>query len=154
MGSSAGFKVVHQAAFYGCGMPVLTMLAGKGGNFLERTTDGRTPAEVARARGKVRCAANIEGLVNGETNSEGVPERYLCPVNQDFMTEPVAVVSGHVFQREAIACWIAARGNGASGPVPNPMTNLPLANLTLTPKPELQAEIRAFLDANPTLSDN
>ena len=154
LGSRAEYKIVHQAAYHGCGQPVLTMLASKGCNFRERSAEG-TPADIARARGKTRCATNIEQLlsVDGDLNEEGMPDRFLCPISHDFMTDPVAVASGHVFERSKIAAWI--RGKVEAGvPVNNPMTGLPLANHNLTPQPELKDEIRAFLTANPSMSDH
>jgi hypothetical protein len=58
LGSQAGYKLVHQAAYYGCGLPVLSMLATKGANFLEVNARGETPVAIARAHGKARCAVS------------------------------------------------------------------------------------------------
>mmetsp|Transcript_44066 Transcript_44066/g.73156 ORF Transcript_44066/g.73156 Transcript_44066/m.73156 type:complete len:239 (-) Transcript_44066:135-851(-) len=158
LGSQAEYKIVHQAAYHGCGQPVLTMLAAKGCNFRERSKQG-TPADIARARGRERCATNIEQILmaDGDLNDEGVPDRFLCPITTDFMTDPVAVSSLsskiNIFERSAITNWIRQKLE-AGGPVTNPMTGLPLANHDLTPQPELRDEIRAFLTANPSMSDH
>ena len=150
LGSQTGYKLVHQAAYYGSGLPVLLMLASMRANFLERTKHGETPSQIATARGKPRCASNIESLIDGSLASDGTPSHYLCPVTTDFMTEPVAIVTGHIFERAAIEAWISQRRPN----VTDPLTGLALENLTLIPQPELQAEIRAYLSANPTFTDH
>jgi hypothetical protein len=143
------FLVSSQAAYYGSGLPVLLMLKNKGANFLERTNEGQTPSQIAASRGKTNCVSNIGGIIEGTIGTDGTPLHYLCPVTQDFMNDPVALVTGHIFERAAIEGWFAARMPNVN----NPLTGLALADLTLTPQPALQAEIHAFLAANPTMSD-
>jgi hypothetical protein len=65
------------------------------------------------------------------------------------MTDPVMIAGGHIFERRMIESWIAQR----SPNVNHPMTGLPLADLTLTPQPQLQAEIRSYLATNPSMID-
>ena len=60
------------------------------------------------------------------------------------MNNPGALVTVHIFERAAIESWFAANHS-------NPLTGLVLGDLTLTPQPALQAEILAFLAANPTM---
>ena len=50
------------------------------------------------------------------------------------MKEPVRLCDGDVFEREAIARWLQSHRT-------NPLTNLPLQNLTLTPDRALRCAI-------------
>ena len=61
------------------------------------------------------------------------------------MKEPVRIASGAVFERAAIAQWFSSHAT-------DPLSGLPVPNRELTPLPELQREIVAFLRLNPTLS--
>ena len=150
LGSASGFKLVHQAAFYGASLPTLIRLHAAGANFGAKTSDQdgcRTPAQIAEGKGKTRCAAHITSILNGEYDADGVPTHYSCAITSDIMTDPVRIASGSIFERSAIQSWLAQRNT-------DPLTNTPLPNTELTPLPELQAEIRSFLEANPHLSSD
>jgi len=147
LGSRAGFRLVHQAAYHGACMATLLKLLAAGANFGERTSESdgsRTPAQVAEARGKPRCAANITAILNGKYTAEGVPTDFYCAISQEIMADPVRIATGSVFERAAISQWFAQHST-------DPLTNADVPNKQLTPLPELQADIRAFLAANPQL---
>ena len=56
-----------------------------------------------------------------------------CPITRQPLREPVMCADGHVYEREAIQTWLCRADSGGR----SPMTNLPLADRSLTPVPGL-----------------
>ena len=49
----------------------------------------------------------------GWERGDGPPDAYLCPITKALMRDPVCTADGHTFERDAIAHWLAAAGQGA-----------------------------------------
>eukprot|EP01083_Nonionella_stella_P064542 168298_1 len=58
-------------------------------------------------------------------NDEDIPNEYKCPISLEIMCEPVILSDGFYYEREYIEDWLRSHNR-------SPMTNLPLANPTLT----------------------
>lgn len=66
------------------------------------------------------------------------PDEYLCPITHEVMTDPIIAADGYTYERIAMEAWLK------SGKVISPMTNAPLASLTLTPNRSLKLLIERF----------
>ena len=64
------------------------------------------------------------------------PDRFLCPITCEVMTDPVVSIHGHHFQREAIISWLS-QGNDTC-----PLTRKPLTMNKLIADRGLQAQIQ------------
>ena len=76
-----------------------------------------------------------------------VPARYLCPIRQEVMEDPVIAADGHTYERVAIAQWLVVGIN--TPPLTSPVSGMRLPHMRLTPAIELRQLIRDFLEANP-----
>jgi hypothetical protein len=54
------------------------------------------------------------------TEGGAVPDMFKCPITGDIMNDPVAVVSGSLYERSAITTWLEKECR-------DPLTNLPLS---------------------------
>ena len=70
--------------------------------------------------------------------NEEIPHEFLCPITLSLMENPVTNVHGHTFDRDAIMSWYVA------GSRRNPLTNMNLPTLNLTPNKELKARIDVY----------
>jgi len=68
-----------------------------------------------------------------------IPDEFICPLTHVIMTEPVATVDGHAFERLAIEGYFA-RGNDKS-----PITQSKLDDLLVIPNLPLRKLIKTFL---------
>jgi hypothetical protein len=60
------------------------------------------------------------------------------------MADPVTTADGHTYECDNIVRWLLEQGKDVS-----PVTNLRLANKTLTPVFVVRNQIRAFVERNP-----
>jgi hypothetical protein len=111
------------------------MLRRHGADFTLKTTDGKTPSEVAAERGATVCSAQ---LGSSSVDDEGVPGEFLDPITLDLMEDPVQTAAGQIYERASIEQWFAA-GNRS-----DPMTNAQLASVELTPCADVKECILAF----------
>lgn len=65
----------------------------------------------------------------------------LCPIGRFMMTDPVATADGSTYERSNIEQWLVTKGKNT-----DPLTNLVLADKTLTPNPHFAAAL-STLDA-------
>mmetsp|Transcript_37694 Transcript_37694/g.27782 ORF Transcript_37694/g.27782 Transcript_37694/m.27782 type:complete len:652 (+) Transcript_37694:152-2107(+) len=68
-----------------------------------------------------------------------MPRDYLCQLTQKPMSDPMKTIYGNVYDKTAIMNWFTQQGRIC------PLTGLPLAEIDLTPLPELAADIRAWI---------
>ena len=73
--------------------------------------------------------------MNEFENNMKIPEFCICPITQEIMREPVFVLSGHSFEKEAILEWFA-KGN-----TKNPLTGQLLQLKTVLPNYSLKNAI-------------
>ena len=65
------------------------------------------------------------------------PDELLCPITLELLRDPVVLAGdGKVYEREAIAAWLARHAT-------SPLTGLPLSSHVLTPNAQLLAQIQA-----------
>ena len=81
-----------------------------------------------------------------DVDPDGAPEEFVCPITQCLMVDPVATCDGQIYDRCAIIEWFSSFSGGRQPR--SPLTNLPLENRNLLPKPELASRIQAFLNAH------
>lgn len=79
-----------------------------------------------------------------------VPDGFCCPMSLSPMSDPVATVDGHVYERVQIERWIRTRRQQRLQ-VTSPVTGLELASLTLLPLRALQESIQVYLQLRPEL---
>jgi Mg-chelatase subunit ChlD len=65
------------------------------------------------------------------------PERFMCPISKDMMTDPVCTTDGHTFERHAIVTWLATHST-------SPLTGLRLENKRVTPNHVVRALIKEW----------
>ena len=70
--------------------------------------------------------------------NEEIPHEVLCPITLSLMEHPVTNVHGHTFDRDAIMSWYVA------GSRRNPLNNMNLPTLDLTPNRQLKTRIDAY----------
>ena len=66
-----------------------------------------------------------------------------CPLTLEVFVEPVVLSDGYTYERTAITEWIAKKTK-EGGPIPSPVTNLPLLDLTLHPNTVLRNMARGL----------
>lgn len=88
-----------------------------------------------RAREPQRPQARVDADAAPDS---AIPDAFLCPITCVVMTDPVQVVGGDTFEREAIARWLASHDT-------SPMTNEQLASKALTPNRALRDAIEQWL---------
>ena len=141
---SGGYTCLHQAAYYGAPYEVLEMLHAHGADHTLRAADGLTALEVAVQRGKAATAEHLRALAPRPATAREIPHEFCDPILLDVFVDPVRTATGQVYERASIEQWFA-------GHATDPLTNVPLVDLSLTPVPELVAQIAAFREANPSL---
>jgi hypothetical protein len=142
---AGGYTCLHQAAYYGAPYEVLEMLHEHGADHGLKAADGLTPLEVALHRGRGTCAEHLRALGPKPPAPRAIPVEFCDPILLDVFTDPVRTTAGQVYERSSIEAWFAAAHTT------DPLTNLPLADLALTPVPELVEQIAAFRAAHPAL---
>ena len=89
-----------------------------------------------------------EELVRGRS-MEGLPEppnSIVCPITMALPLDPVTAADGFVYERSAVADWIA-KGNGKS-----PKTNLPMGD-ALLPAPHVKNMIKRMVESGALSGD-
>lgn len=86
-----------------------------------------------KSKGKGKTTAYDDAV------SADMPKHFICALTHKPMSEPVKSIYGNVFDKTAIISWFAQQGRIC------PLTGLPLAEIELTPMPELGNEIRAWI---------
>ncbi len=102
---------------------------------------------LVRERG-VGLLISLQALEQREMDEIDIPTDFLCPIGQQVMVDPVTTSDGHTYERDKIEEWLLHRGMNTS-----PVTNVRLANKTLTTVVVVRNQIRAFLDKHPKLVD-
>ena len=82
-----------------------------------------------------------------EINSDGVPERFICPLTLEIMNRPLMTIAGHSFERSAILGWL--RHNDK-----HPLTREPLSPRDLILNHALQEDIRRWKAKQGNLSES
>ena len=70
------------------------------------------------------------------------PEKFLCPISFDLMTDPLVSIYGHHYQKEAIIDWLN-QGNSTC-----PLTREPLTMEMLYSDSRLQSNIERWMLEN------
>eukprot|EP00873_Tetraselmis_striata_P042310 jgi/Tetstr1/462574/TSEL_007560.t1 len=103
------------------------------------------PAHVAVGEGmsggaKEDAAAVVarEVFWNPSCSHPDIPDEFRCPISSDVIVEPVAIETGHVYEKANIAQWLSQNSTC-------PMTGLPLSNAKLTQAHALRSAIHAFM---------
>jgi len=73
-----------------------------------------------------------------------IPVRYICPITQQVMLDPVLAADGRNYEREAIETWLATHNT-------SPITNEALESKKLTPNFDKRSDILEYLDERPEL---
>ncbi|KAK9276706.1 hypothetical protein L1049_006242 [Liquidambar formosana] len=81
-----------------------------------------------------RCSSEVLGCLN--------PDDFRCPISLEFMSDPVAIATGHTYDRSSIVKWFKA-GNPIC-----PKTGEKLINKELVPNLALQQLIRQYCSDN------
>ncbi len=71
---------------------------------------------------------------------------FICPITQELPVDPVTAMDGRVYERKAIADWIA-KGNGKS-----PMTNQPMSS-TLLPAHHVRNSLELMVKSGALVGD-
>lgn len=79
----------------------------------------------------------------GKSNTE-IPAKYLCAHTKQLMLDPVRAADGYCYERSVIEDWIVKQQQTSS-----PITKALLKNQELKAEPDLQSEIKIFLQQNP-----
>eukprot|EP00873_Tetraselmis_striata_P017324 jgi/Tetstr1/437588/TSEL_026259.t1 len=96
-----------------------------------KSTSGSAKAEAAAAVAR-------EVFWNPSCSHPDIPDEFRCPISSDVMVEPVAIETGHVYEKANIAQWLSQNSTC-------PMTGLPLSSATLTQAYALRSAIHAFM---------
>ncbi len=70
------------------------------------------------------------------------PARYLCPITQEIMLNPVIAFDGYTYEADVIQKHLSIKST-------SPMLNTALVDTRLIPNLNLRSEIREFLENNP-----
>lgn len=65
------------------------------------------------------------------------PEKYLCPISNEVMIDPVVDALGNTYEKEEIEIWLKDHDT-------SPLTNEKLPNKKLTPNKDKKSEITEF----------
>ena len=71
---------------------------------------------------------------------ESMADRFICPITQEIMTDPVIAADGFSYERTAIEQWIKVKGNAAL----SPCTGQPLAHTQVIPNITLKNAIQDY----------
>uniref|UniRef100_A0A7R9WYF8 U-box domain-containing protein n=1 Tax=Craspedostauros australis TaxID=1486917 RepID=A0A7R9WYF8_9STRA len=75
-----------------------------------------------------------------------VPERFICPITQEIMVDPLVSKHGHNFERRAILQWLNDHANSPDQCCP--MTRKALTPSMLFPNASLRTQIRSWQAQN------
>ena len=78
---------------------------------------------------------------------ESLAERFICPISQDIMVDPVVAADGYTYERSCIAAWIDSRGGRAI----SPLTGEPLAHREITANTTLLTIIKEYQEIHPQI---
>ena len=95
---------------------------------MKRTVDPTSVRNTKRAK-----------VAQTEDKKGSTEEDYACPITHSIMKDPVTTSDGHTYDRNSIERWFRNRTT-------SPLTNLPLADTSLTPNNALKLEIESFIE--------
>jgi len=81
-------------------------------------------------------------LVRTDSMEDAAPPRFLCPITQSVMDDPVVAADGNTYEREAITKYMSEVA------CKSPLTNQPMSNVALVPNLLLRSEIRDFVSTH------
>lgn len=93
-------------------------------------------ASMVAKRLKEDEARRLAGLKHNE---------YLCPISQDWMSDPVTASDGHTYERKEITKWFLTCEQKQTN-LTSPKTNAPLESKTLTPNHTLRQAMQTTID--------
>ena len=93
----------------------------------QRERESQVKEEAARRSGAGAAAAAVG---SGASESDEVPNEYLCPITMDLMRDPVIAMDGHTYDRKAISSWLTK-----SQKSPKTNTLLPSKQVHIVPQP-------------------
>lgn len=96
-------------------------------------------AEVAQVAAAVETEESEPSVV--ELDEEKYLERYLCPISQDVMQDPLTLPSGFTFDREPLRDYVESKGNPETFPCPMSRKPIPIAALTYDTNIMIKQEI-------------
>ena len=73
-------------------------------------------------------------------NNENTDEKYICPITNDYMVNPVLACDGHIYEKDAIKCWLKIDGT-------SPMTREKIKNVFVE-QIQLRVEIQEYCKDN------
>lgn len=76
-----------------------------------------------------------------ELDEEKYLERYICPISQDVMQDPLTLPSGFTFDREPLRGYVESKGNPETFPCPMSRKPIPIAALTYDTNIMIKQEI-------------
>jgi ankyrin repeat protein len=76
-----------------------------------------------------------------EPDEEKFLERYICPISQDVMQDPLTLPSGFTFDREPLRDYVASQGNPETFACPMSRKPIPIAALTYDTNIMIKQEI-------------
>lgn len=97
------------------------------------------PVAAARNNGTVATAPALPPLEH-ELSPEDVPEYLVCSIAYQVFRDPVILMDGHTYEREAIDKWLEHHDT-------SPMTNAPLPCKAMVPNIALRQQISAMTEA-------
>jgi hypothetical protein len=81
-------------------------------------------------------------MASYNSNSQDIPEEFLCPITQELMINPLMSRTGINYEKSAIMEWISKHNHTC------PMTRLPLRACDLVHNRKLQSKICTWCAAN------
>ncbi|GMH36005.1 hypothetical protein BSKO_03873 [Bryopsis sp. KO-2023] len=86
-------------------------------------------------------------LSNNSNQSNDAPDRFICPITQDVMEDPVVASDGFTYERIAIQRWMTKTAT-------SPMTRQRLQHRHLYTNMLLRSEMSDWKTANPSYLEN
>lgn len=77
------------------------------------------------------------------SNSESIPNEFLCPITQELMTDPVCASDGYTYERKAIEGWLQKKKT-------SPIMNVPMKQVQLYSNKVLKMLIDKHAEASST----
>ena len=79
--------------------------------------------------------------VAADDEADELPQRFLCPISSEPMTDPVTLPNGQTFDRSSLIAWSATKGHADFFPCPVTRDQVPVAVLTYGTNISLKEEI-------------
>jgi hypothetical protein len=108
----------------------------------------RVPAVLSAAPAPVAAM-----VVNRNEEADELPQRFLCPISSEPMTDPVTLPNGQTFDRPSLIAWSATKGHADFFPCPVTRDQVPVSVLTygtnISLKEEIDERLRQVAAARP-----